>query len=163
MEVRKAVHFIFLMCSTVTINGQGDGAPDLTFLNTEQKAVVSRSKSKLQQATEIAESMAQNAYTQVLVSANSFGQKLSAARTKVRDLEKNILGSSEDDAEGKAERISGALEGVGDGLVGMIQGIKGGNWVQGVQGALGNRFLVFCIVFVFISRGGKGAIPAMTA
>ena len=149
MEVLKAVQFILFMCCVVKINGQGDGAPDLTFLNTEQKAVVRRSKSKLQLATTIAESMAQNAYTQVLVSANSFADKLSAAKTKVKDLEKNILGSSDDDAEGKAERISGALEGVGDGLVGMIQGIKGGDWVQGVQGALGDGFLVFYPSFVF--------------
>ena len=137
MEVRKAFQLIFLMCCAVKINGQEEEPPDLTFLNTEQKAVVRKSKSKLQLVATVAESMASDAYTEVLVASESFRGKLSTVRDKVNNLERRLLGD-DDDAEGKAERISGALEGVGEGLVGMIQGIKGGDWVQGVQGALGN-------------------------
>ena len=132
----KAIKFIFLICCVVKISA-------VTFTD-DQSAVIRRSQTKLQTAARVAESMASNAYTQVLVASNAFSEKLSTARGKVNNLERKLLGEADDDAEGKAERISGALEGVGDGLVGMIQGIKGGDWVQGVQGALGNNgFVVF--------------------
>ena len=80
------------------------------------------------------------------MSSINFGDKLNEAKTKANEIETKLLG--EDDAEEKAERISGALTGVSDGLVGMIGGIKDGDWVQGVQGALGklNISVLFRII-----------------
>eukprot|EP00794_Sanderia_malayensis_P000673 gene673-1340_t len=98
---------------------------------------MARAKTKLLSVTAVSSSMSENAYTQPLVSSNGFSEKLTQAKSKINGLEAKLLGDTSEDREGRAERISGALEGVGNGLVGMVGGIKSGNWIQGVQGALG--------------------------
>ena len=112
----------------------------------EQSTNIQSAQTKLLAVAALAEGMSTNSYTKSLVSSINFRGKLNEARTKANEIETRLLG--EDDAEGKAERISGALTGVSDGLVGMIGGIKDGDWVQGVQGALGKlRILIsFCII-----------------
>ena len=105
--------------------------------NEEQRAKLQSAKTKLLAVAAIAEETAsapQSSY---------FQRKLNAAKTKVDKIEKKLLGES--DAEGKAERISGALSGVGEGLIGIIQGYQDGDWVQAVQGALGNLTL-YCVM-----------------
>ena len=143
MELCKAIKFILLICCVAKI--------DAVTFTADESAVVLRSQRQLVVAATIAESMASNAYTEVLVASDAFKGKLSAAKEKVGELERKLLGESDDDAEGKAERISGAMGGIGDGLVGMIEGIKGGDWVQGVQGALGNNWFVSFVPPLFIA------------
>ena len=141
MGMSNAIKFFLLICCVAKT--------DAVTFTPDQGEIVRRSQTKLQVAATVAESMASNAYTQVLVASNAFSEKLSTTREKVNNLERKLLGDSDDDAEGKAERITGALEGIGDGLVGMIEGIKGGDWVQGVQGALGNDWLVLFVPPLF--------------
>eukprot|EP00112_Aurelia_sp_Birch-Aquarium-sp1_P001431 Seg1153.8 transcript_id=Seg1153.8/GoldUCD/mRNA.D3Y31 product="Toxin CaTX-A" protein_id=Seg1153.8/GoldUCD/D3Y31 len=132
MALRKYPLALALLLTGCFLNENAQGK--ITFSAT-QSASIQSAQTKLLAVTALAEGMSTNSYTKPLVSSTNFGAKLSAARGKANAIETKLLG--EDDAEGKAERISGALTGVSDGLVGMIGGIKDGDWVQGVQGALG--------------------------
>ena len=127
--------FVVFSCLFLSVNSE-DGK--VTF-NEEQNAKIQRAKTKLLAVTSIAEEMSGTSHKKPFVSSKNFQGKLAAAKNKVNKLEVKLLG--EKDAEGKAERITGALSGVGDGLIGIIQGYKDGDWVQAVQGALGNSIL----------------------
>ena len=127
--------FVVFGCCFLNVNSEGG---KVTF-NEEQNAKIQRAKTKLLAVTSIAEEMSGTPHKKPLVSSVNFQGKISAARTKVKNIETKLLG--ENDAEGKAERITGALSGVGEGLIGIIQGYKDGDWVQAVQGALGNSIL----------------------
>ena len=116
-------------CCFLNVQSEEEEGRKVSF-NAEQTAKLQRAKAKLLAVTAIAEE------TATAPQSSYFQRKLNAAKTKVEKIEKKLLGES--DAEGKAERISGALSGVGEGLIGIIQGYQDGDWVQAVQGALGN-------------------------
>ena len=127
--------FVVFSCFFLSVSSEGD---KITF-NEEQTAKIQRAKTKLLAVTSIAEEMSGTSHTKPLLSSKNFRGKIAAAKGKVEKLETKLLG--EKDAEGKAERITGAVSGVGEGLIGIIQGYKDGDWVQAVQGALGNSIL----------------------
>ena len=127
--------FMVFGCCFLNVNSEGE---TITF-NQEQNAKIQGAKSKLIAVTRIAEEISDAPNKRPLVSTKNFRGKVEAAKTKVANIEKKLLGES--DAEGKAERVTGALSGVGDGLIGIIQGYNDGDWVQAVQGALGNSIL----------------------
>ena len=127
--------FVIFSCSFLSVSSEGD---KITF-NEEQNAKIQRAKTKLLAVASIAEEMSGTSHTKPFVSSKNFQGKIEAAKNKVNKLETKLLG--EKDAEGKAERITGALSGVGDGLIGIIQGYKDGDWIQAIQGGLGNSIL----------------------
>ena len=134
---------VAVACCFLDVRSEESDAPSeegakITF-NDEQNAKIQSAKTKLLAVTAIAEGMSENSRTRPLVSSKNFRGKIEAAKAKVENIQRELLG--EDDAEGKAERISGALSGVGEGLMEIIQGYQDGDWVQAVQGALGNSTL----------------------
>ena len=124
--------FVVFGCFFLHVSSEGD---TITF-NEEQNAKIQGAKTKLIAVTRIAEDISGTPHKKPLMSSKNLRGKVEEAKTKVANIEKKLLGES--DAEGKAERITGALSGVSDGLIGIIQGYNDGDWVQAVQGALGN-------------------------
>ena len=103
----------------------------------EQTRIKEKGISNLNSALNTIEQMSKSDSSSGSTSIFRLPKKLKTAGKKVAALNDRMNSKLGNDAEGKAERVSEAISGVGEGVITLVTAINEGDWISGVQGALG--------------------------
>ena len=103
----------------------------------EQTRIKEKGISNLNSALNTIEQMSKSDSSSGSTSTFRLPKKLKTAGKKVAALNDRMNSKLGNDAEGKAERVSEAISGVGEGVITLVTAINEGDWISGVQGALG--------------------------
>ena len=102
----------------------------------EQTRIKEKGESNLNSALDTIEQMSNSDSSSGSTSTFRLPAKLRTAKGKVSALNNRMNNALGPDAEGKAERVSEAISGVGEGVITLVTAFNEGDWVGGVQGAL---------------------------
>ena len=103
----------------------------------EQTRIKEKGISNLNSALDTIDQMSKSDSSSGSTSIFRLPKKLKTAGKKVAALNDRMNSKLGNDAEGKAERVSEAISGVGEGVITLVTAINEGDWISGVQGALG--------------------------
>ena len=121
---------LFLVIATITF------VESIEYDN-EQTRIKEKGISNLNSALNTIEQMSKSDSSSGSTSIFRLPKKLKTAGKKVAALNDRMNSKLGNDAEGKAERVSEAISGVGEGVITLVTAINEGDWISGVQGALG--------------------------